>query len=446
MQQGTGENREQSTGALKEGDPADSEIYALKDFLDWCPGVTGDIARYINSNLECDQPGIALATAIAFMSSVRAGRIQYGSIVSPTLYTCTVASSGSGKSRAQQIISEICLECGLKTLLMGRPASDAGILFRLQRAPRQFLIWDEFGLALEEMSKSSNSYRVSIISTIMDLYSASGRLHIGKEYVDKDRVDIESPYLSICAASTPGKFFNILTKDFIENGFLNRWLVFESPESDDYRDPIISDIPQNIIRDILAMDNGEPDNSGGALGGYIYKKRIEMILDPDTADIMKESRWDMLRQSKTDAHKTLWMRAKENAIKLCMTLSDVDGSCSDKTASYAWRLIKHLTNHIITRSDESIINKSQKASADRSKQFQELISKDEVLTQSQLTKRASNLGFSKREREERTDDMLESEQWVSESRTLPRSKKKTTYYALSSEQLLKHFRSLNTPN
>lgn len=415
----TGNNKDSATKA-----PA----VPLMSFLIQCPGLTGEIARYINSCLETDQPGIALATSLAFVSALKAGRIRSGSMASPSLYTCAVAGSGAGKSRAQQIVTDMCVQAGLKRLLMGRPASDAGILSRLQITPRQFLIWDEFGLALEEMSKSKNSYRVSIISTIMDLYSASGRDYIGREYADKDRIDIEKPCLSICASTTPGKFYSVLSKDFIENGFLNRWLVFDSLENLNFRNPSNESTPLHIIEGIEEIELGREREFGSNLERLITKREFDLTLDSETSELMKLSRWDKLSTSQNETESTLWMRCKENAIRVCMTLSDNDGNCSEEIASYAWSLIETLTESLIARCENDIVEQHDKINVDRSKKFKSLINIGETVTQSQLTKRASNAGFQRREREDRTKDLLETEEWIKSEKTTFHATKPTTSY------------------
>lgn len=415
--------------AEKDKESESTVTYSLYDFLDDCPGLTGKIARYINSCLEVDQPGICLATALSFVSALKSERIKSGSILSPTLYTCAIADSGAGKSRAQQIVSQICVKCGIQDILMGRPASDAGILARLGRHNRQFLIWDEFGLALDEMSKSSNSYRVAIISTIMDLYSSAGGLHIGKEYAKDARVDIGRPYLAICAASTPGKFFSTLTRDFIENGFLNRWLVFDSEDSNNYRLPAAPPIPTDIIEDVLDICEGTPRMIGGQLGRMLYKEEFELAIDPKMLDIIVKNRWAKLKNSASPAEKTLWMRSLENTLKICMTLSELDGSCSDLTASYAWLLVEALTSNMIAKCEAELHdNKLQKTGADKARKFRDLIKRGETLTKSQLTKKSFGSGFTPRERKDYTEELIESGEWVDKLVNNPKTGRDITFY------------------
>ena len=209
----------------------------LSWYLGKCPGVVGEIARYIDSRLETHLPGVSLGTAISFVAALKSDKIQSQSGLISNIYTLCLAPPGTGKTTAQRVITEICAACEITPLLMGQPGSDSGLLKRLQKHPRQLLLWDEFGLALAEISKSSSSYRVAIIKVVMDLFSAANSIYIGKELKGEERVDLHRPQLSIGAASTPDMFFDTLTEYFINRGFVPRLLVFEESRNFIFKEP-----------------------------------------------------------------------------------------------------------------------------------------------------------------------------------------------------------------
>lgn len=403
----------------------------LSDFLNNAPELCGDIARYVNSVLETDQPGISLATAISFVGALRSKRIRSPQGIAPSIYTCAIASTGIGKTRAQHVITDICTKADITSLLMGRPASDAGILKRLQTSPRQYLIWDEFGLALSEMSKSSSSYRVAILSCIMDLYSSAGRHHIGKEYAEKSRIDIASPFLSISAVSTPNRFYDALTQDFIEDGFLSRWLVFEGQASILFKEPSKEPIPNSILEKVIQINKGRERTEGGEL---------QKILSPDDPMLRFESKYAVdgakahaqqrMINASSETERAFWSRSFENFIKLCMIFSDQDNYISDRYAIFCWDLVDFLVTRIIERCKVDI--QAGSLQEKRHKKFVNLISVGSTLTQAELTKRALNHGFDKDERKRRIEDLIENEIWIQSVRKNSDTNRQITEYTRKS--------------
>lgn len=407
------------------------EKTTLTECLDKCPGLAGHIARYINDAAETHQPGIALSTAIAFVGALRSDRIICEQGIAPSIYTCAIAPSGVGKSRSQQVISDLCSQCNLTHLLMGRPASDSGILKRLQEFPRQFLIWDEFGLALSEMSKSSASYRVAIIAMMMDLFSAAGRVHIGRQYANQARIDVQKPYLSICAASTPSRFYGALTKDFIDDGFLSRLLVFESEVSIEFKDPSVLPFPEKLIEQIKRIDQGIPLQSGGDLSMIIDKEKIVLEFeDEQDHEILKKNAQRKIMKATSEVSRIFWSRGYEQAMKLCMIFSDEFGFCSSRTTVFVWELIELLIESIIERCTKDIYDtQSDKLQEKRMRKFIDLIAPGETVSLSEMTKKAFNLGFHKKEKLAKLEDVLENGIWTQIIKTSEDSFRKTTLYS-----------------
>lgn len=380
--------------------------------------------------MKTDQPGIALATAISFIGTIRSDRIKSFSGISTNIYTCAIAPSGVGKSQATQCIADICEKADLNYLLMGRPGSDAGMLKRLQKQNRQLLIWDEFGLAFAEMSQSKNSYRVAIISTIMDLYSSAGRTCLGKELKGEERTDVYRPFLSACVASTPNRFYAALNKEFIEDGFLGRFLVFDTTNTIDFKKESTEPISQDLIESIQALNFGVPRTSGGNLEMLMRPECLPLSMDDTTYDVIEGLSQSKIKSSKSEIERIFWSRSFENAIKLCMIFSDDDGSCSDTVALFAWSLTAHLIEQLLDRCTADLHDTQyDKIQVDKVRKFERIIGAGEELTQAQLTIKCSNLGISRQERLSRTQELLEAEVWECQERYLTEdSQRPTTFY------------------
>lgn len=378
-------------------------ISTLGDALEQCPGPTGELARHLNSLQETDQPGICLASALSFMSVVRSGRIKSSSGLSPNIYTLVLGRSGSGKTRCQQRIIDICILCNFNSFLMGKPASDSGILKGLQKQPRQLLIWDEFGQALNEISHSTSSYRAAIVATIMEIYSANGRHYVGKEYATQDRVDIPEPYLSIAAASTMSEFYSALTMQFLEKGFLSRWIVIEGNHKIERKVPVPTVLTKEFFRELEALE------------APIATETIPVMSFEDSGmeEALSDVSWLKRSRAKSEIAITLRSRAYENATKLCLILSGRDGVCSTVAAQYSWYLTDFLVGELIKRCKSEVHDTHRdKVVADRAKKFTALLVPGEMISKTELYNRAHNNHIRGLEFRSLFEDMVKAEKWI----------------------------------
>ncbi len=399
------------------------KIYSLSQALESCPGLTGELARHLNSLQETDQPGICLVSALSFMSVLRSGRIKSKTGLSPNIYTLVLGRSGSGKTRCQQRITDICKLCNIESFLMGKPASDTGILKSIQKQPRQLLIWDEFGQALNEISQSTSSYRAAIVTTVMEIYSANGRTYIGKEYATQDRVDVKAPYLSIAAASTINEFYSALTMQFLEKGFLSRWLVVEGNHKVERKPYVAYPLSREVLGFISRLDWSSTEN--------IPVMRFDT---PNMGTLMRDLSWAKREDAKTEIEHILWSRAIENATKLCLILSDENGACSDEAARFSWYLTEYLIDELIVRCNHDVHdNQRDKQLSDRAKKFESLLAKGESITKKELFDRAHNRHIRGQEYKWLLAEQLESERWTETKTRNPSTGRVISTYSITEE-------------
>lgn len=198
----------------------------LHHYLAECPGPVGALARAIDKTYLVSKPAISLAASISLFSALKSGQVVSPEGVEPSLFVCLIAESGGGKSRANNIIEALLVEYGIGGMRMGQPMSDSGLLKALARTPRSFLLWDEFGPALSELTQTATGHRALILSVMMDLFSRAGKPFVGREYATQERVDIPAQWLTCFASSIPSRFYGSLSEDFVLDGFLSRWLTF----------------------------------------------------------------------------------------------------------------------------------------------------------------------------------------------------------------------------
>lgn len=401
----------------------------LENFLKNCPGLVGEIARFIDQNLQTRQIPICLGNALSFVATLKSDRIHYGKL-HPNLYTCVLAPSGVGKSMAQHVITDICNKAEITHLIMGRPASDSGMLTRLQHNPRQLLIWDEFGLALSEIASSQSSYRVAIISTMMDLFSSAGMRHIGKEYAEKARIDIQKPYLSICASSTPRKFYDTLTTDFIESGFLSRWLVFGSEREIEFKKPVCTEIPDSILNQICELEKGVERKGGGNLETVTSPENFSLqVSDLVLGTIERNVQNKIKHKDASESERVLWSRAFEHTLKIAMLFADNCGYCTEKHLAYAWDLVEYLILDLIDKINIDIQDtKNDKLTSRRMVKFLNLIPPGGIIPARDLTRKSMNNGFLRQEREQKIAELLENELWEKQIRTNEITNRENIFY------------------
>lgn len=383
------------------------------------PGLVGDVARYVNSKLETPNSSIALATALSFVAALKCGRVECDGI-NPNLYCCVIAPSGSGKTQAQNAIQGLIAHCDLQHLLMGKPASDSGLLAALSEDSRRYLIWDEFGIALSELANSKSSYRALILSTLMDLYSTAGIKYLGKQYSERSRVDIESPYLSILAGSTPNRFFGSLNEDFVCDGFLARWLVFHCPEEPP-SEP--SEVFQTRIYETIERFEKWPTQQGGDLSFLKLSKKVYSI-DRAQKCSAKEHFKLLVKNSSTELERVFWARGYEQFMKLLLIISD--NELTDENYTYAHALTHTIIGNCIKICRDNLGTNQQQRSL--GEKVRNLIKPGGEITMSALSKLCYDLGIKRFERDQLIESLLESGEWTKNQVAVLNSFKKLTVF------------------
>ncbi len=295
-------------------------------FLDNMPGLTGAIAQIIHSRLEYEQPGLAMGAALSFVATLKSRRIVSPTGIAPNLYTCVIALSGTGKTQAQNVINEICNLANCKNILLGVPASDAGLIDALYDNPRRLLMWDEMGVSLSALAKkNSASYETSLLGTMLKMFSASNSEYLPKVLSKNNpaaRTDsIKSPCLNIFGASTPSRFYGALNEDFTKDGFLPRILLFLGEDKIKGKNPKPLKITQKLIDYVEKCNQGTP---GVGDIGSIIGHTIETADFSEIAQYVESWRQECKsrRDSSDEMADSFISRLFEQTIKLSLILSD----------------------------------------------------------------------------------------------------------------------------
>jgi hypothetical protein len=202
------------------------------------PGLCGDIAQFIYAAAPRPVKEIAIAGALGLMSGV-CGRAYNVSGTGLNTYTFLIAKTGRGKEAMRRCINKL-LGATVKSVekahtFMGpaKIASPEALMKYISKSSQSFVsIMGEFADTLKKMSNDSrNPVQQGVRIAMLDLYNQSGHDDVlgSLIYSDKDKntAVTRAPAFSVLGEATPEKFYELLSKDMINEGLLPRCTIIE---------------------------------------------------------------------------------------------------------------------------------------------------------------------------------------------------------------------------
>lgn len=305
------------------------------------PGLPGRFADFVNRTSLMPQPILALGAAIAAAGALMGRKIRSDTNLRTNFYIIGLAPSGSGKDHARTVIKRLFHDTGIGNLELGVPASSAGLIsgLRDRGEGRGLVLWDEFGRVLKQISGwKSGSHEKDIVTALMELFSSAQSVYLGKSYANHDNKNplkpIDQPCLSIYATSVPVHFYEALSNGEAIDGFLARWLIFESKDytmEEDEREEAFSQAPQAMI-DFCKYWKEQPFNSEepkGNLSGVVKTIPRLVKCSPAASVYLKDFAIEMRRLAITseingDITGPIWSRAGEHARRLALVAHEGD--------------------------------------------------------------------------------------------------------------------------
>lgn len=233
-------------------------------------GLLGEITEWILETTP-RRPNRPLAVAAAI---VVVGTMLSRTLAGPTrsgthLYVSCIGGTGIGKDWPQRAIALIMEACGLACCISsGKWKSDVALEGGVADAPAQIAVIDEIGqnLFAPIMGRRAGSHQAGISVVLRQLWSASFATYQTSSSAARRTQTIRSPALSIYGASTIEEFYDSLTGDATENGFLNRFLLVQAaPRAKPNRvTPAEIKVPEHIVKGLCALLRGGGNMEGGA--------------------------------------------------------------------------------------------------------------------------------------------------------------------------------------
>lgn len=372
------------------------------------PGLISDIIDYNLAASMWPQPELALAGAIALVSTITGRKIRDMNGTRTNAYVLGLANSGSGKENARKINKRILVLC--KQEKMAGPEgieSSAGLTaWVVEQNPILFQV-DEIAQMLETMKdprKAPHMYKVG--GVLNKLESCADTFYRGGAYANvKQTVYINQPHACLYGTAPARTFWGSLTAENVSEGLLGRMFVFEaSKRYVDYTAPLIVDPPQHVLDKVrwwLKLPGGNLENINPCPREARYTPEAESRFIEHVTGIA------LRRQFEDDVTAALWSRTTGKTAKLALILA-----CSRETGEEeilvrledvdrSIKINNWLTRRMLFQVFQHV------AQSDRERKMKDIVRLlDKQMTKSQLVKKTP--GLNRRERNELVDELLES--------------------------------------
>lgn len=239
------------------------------------PGFVGEVAAWLNTQGHKLRENLAVAAALVTVGNVAGLRYQDDFGMRMNLFAFCVAGSGTGKEAMLAGLVEMHVAAGVGRAMHGNFKSEQELVRNILHHQAAYYAIDEVGTVLSKVQGASKKggavYLEGLIGQLMSIYSKSkGRFTLTgdlrremvkelkaegaalqkmidqNESVDMNKSRLESvksnlkqiedegivdPFLSMIGMTTPETFNNLVTPEFVKNGFMSRALFFEERDT-----------------------------------------------------------------------------------------------------------------------------------------------------------------------------------------------------------------------
>ncbi|AVJ51816.1 primase [Pantoea phage vB_PagS_Vid5] len=323
--------------------------------IDWPPGLAGELSKYIYYSSVRPVKEISIITALGFLAGVcgKAWHIPQSGL---NMYAVLVARSGVGKETMNSGLSYITT-----TLRESIPSVDSFVSFdkhssgpalRKSFADRQSYINlnGELGKIIKNMATDRPGGPMSSLRhDLTDIYQKSGPSSIvgGMTYSNKDEntKSVTGVAYSLMGESTPETFFESLTREMMEDGFLSRFLVIRYEGDRPKYNKNASTQMSKELRDALCNLVTQ------SLTLISRFQNVEVPFSPEAeaiCDAFNDECDDAINASKDEAVRQPWNRAHLKVLRLAALLAVSDNWVTPVVqhwhVAYALTVVRHGMN------------------------------------------------------------------------------------------------------
>jgi hypothetical protein len=239
------------------------------------PGALGTFVDLYNRTAPRPQPQFAVQAALAFGAAVLGRRWRSTMANWPSMYFVNIGKSASGKEHSRTMIDACLTAAGLSHLIgPSGYTSDSAVFSSLHHQPSHITIIDELGDLLGNAKAQGNFHKRQALTALVQAWGLldgtlrpQGYSTMALQPTQRAEASarcVHRPALTMLGMTTPRTFYDSLTEQSIEGGFLNRLMVVESTigrQLSREADPL--EVPDSLIEWCRAAREGQGGNLTG---------------------------------------------------------------------------------------------------------------------------------------------------------------------------------------
>lgn len=300
--------------------------------IDWPPGFTGSIARYIYNSAPRPVREVAIVGALGLLAGIcgKAFSIPQSGL---NLYVVLVARSAIGKEAMHSGIANIMKPVGgtLPSAMSFVDFTDYAsgpALSKAVVANQSFVnVSGEWGRRLRRLGREDYDGPMSQLRTVMtNLYQKSGPASIvgGIGYSDKEKnvASVSGVAYSMIGETTPDTFYEALTETMMADGFLSRFIVIEytgdRPSAN--TNMVLEPDPYMMETLLTLMSTAVELNRTSRSVSVTWTPEAKALLDAFDKECD-----DNVRSTDDEGQRQMWNRAHLKAFRIAGLLAVADG-------------------------------------------------------------------------------------------------------------------------
>jgi hypothetical protein len=338
--------------------------------LEECPGLLGDVARWVLEHSMKRQPALVLGSTIATLGAVVGRRVATSTNLRTNFYVLGIGETGCGKDAALKLPSQLLVAAGLHTLVgPSEWASAAGLRGALKHAPAHCCYIDEFAKLLSQMSgERAPAHLQNIRRYMLECFSSAGSTWQAVAYADRKMHDHDpmfEPHLCVYGTGVPAEAFAAMGRGGVADGFLNRMLLMWVDDQMPERNRIGRVVPPSgLVQRLQALDNATrpAGNLAGRSSGYGVDTGCRTIpWEPAAEECWHEllkGYDERIKQGRKEGNEfaDLWVRAGEHVAKLALLRS----VCDDPTRAITTGDVDWATQFVVWSTERTMLAASDR--------------------------------------------------------------------------------------
>jgi hypothetical protein len=377
------------------------------------PGFIADVIAFNLAGAHKPQPALALSAALALLAALTGRKVTDTQGTRTNLYCIGIGNTSTGKQRARDVNKDLLFQAGLEAMIGADSIGSAqGLVAAVEAQPAILFQLDEIGRYLKTMGDAREAHLYNIVSVFMRMFTDSASLYRSDAVVDPKRVKtIYNPHACVYGTSTGEAFYNSLTLDSLQDGFLSRVLIFEGDNEVAKRWINKPPLPKELVEQARQWGAFNPNG----LIGTVHPKPLIVESTPAARQIMYAFDTTAQEQQRKlgEPLGSLWPRAVEKANKLALLYACSENaiapSITEAAARWSVAIVEHLTKRLAFLASRWVAENKQERGVKRLGRIIENAGA-EGIDKSGLT--LATRWLSTRERNEHLQTLLETGEYV----------------------------------